>query len=270
MPRLIKQKSRKKVEFSKRARGSWSFWTELIDGRLDQSKHYIFGIDISKGMGASNSVISVRCAETGDKVAEFADARTPPYDLARIVVAAALWVGGANPWRMPYIIWEANGDPGIDFGKLIVKKCGYPYYYVEKTSGKVTDKRTDHYGFHSSRDKKGELLALYRRCLAHGGITNHSAIALDEALNYVYYANGGIGPVCLTEESSEARKTHGDRVIADALTLLASEEIPKLKHMGPKAPMNSTGHRREKALRKKKKEKQKKIGSRKRFDFRSK
>ncbi|MBE3119227.1 MAG: hypothetical protein IMZ50_10800, partial [Candidatus Atribacteria bacterium] len=35
---------------------TWRFWTRLIDGRLDQTKHYVFGIDISKGQGASNSV----------------------------------------------------------------------------------------------------------------------------------------------------------------------------------------------------------------------
>ena len=267
---LIKVKDRKKIKFAKKSKGPWSFWVELVDGRLDQGKHYILGIDISKGMGASNSAISVRCVETGEKVAEYADARTPPYELARVVTAAALWIGGANPWRLPYLIWESNGDPGIDFGKIIVGKFKYPYIYMEKTSGRLVDKRTDHYGFHSSREKKGELLALYRRCLAHGGIINHCAISLDEAMNYVYYSSGGIGPVCLTEESSEARKTHGDRVIADALTLLASDEIPKLKHMGPKAPRNSTGYRRDRAIRKKKREKQTSFGSRKRFDFRDK
>ena len=42
-------------------------------------------------------------------------------------------------------------------------------------------------------------------------------MALTEAEMYVYMGGGVIGPACLMMENESARKTHGDRVIADAL-----------------------------------------------------
>ena len=227
--------------------GNWSFWTTNRHGRPDQTKNYVFGVDISKGQGASNSVISVLCAETREKIAEFVDANTPPYDLARITAAAGVWFGGAR--GRPLTIWEMNG-PGWDFGRVLIKKFHYPNYYIDRAAGTVSEKRGKKYGWHSSRDKKEQLMGILRRAYAHGGIINRSVEALDEALTYVYYTDGGIGPAELVQESDSARKTHGDRVIADALMLLGVEEAPKGKSTGPSAPERSIGHRRKLALAK--------------------
>jgi hypothetical protein len=187
----------------------------LKDGRLNQQYDYILGIDISKGMGASNSVVSVRCVQTNEIVAEWADANTPPYEFARVVVAIALWVGGKK--GLPLLIWEANGDPGWDFGRMIVHTFMYPFYYRDKTVVNVTDKTSKKYGWHSSREKKAVLLGVLRRHYAHGGVIHYSAEALDEAMSYVYFDDGALGPAVLREESAEARKTHGDRTISAAL-----------------------------------------------------
>lgn len=202
-------------------------WINLINGRPDQSKTYIFGIDISKGQGASNSVISVLCAETREKVAEFADANTPPYELAWIGAAMGLWFGGRK--GLPLHIWEANGDPGITYGRVLVHDLEYPNIYVDKITGVISPKRgkKKRYGWHSSREKKGELLGMYDKALAMGGIINHSIPALEEAVDYIQFGDGSIGPACLSEESTAARLTHGDRVIGDALTLLGLEDAPK-------------------------------------------
>ena len=51
---------------------------------------------------------------------------------------------------------------------------------------------------------------------------------MDEVNLYVYYDDGGIGPAYLVQETQAAKKTHGDCVIADALTL-DNKDIPKGK-----------------------------------------
>lgn len=222
---LIRSKDIKKVKANQNKNGSLRVWTNLILKRPDQHKDYIFGIDISKGHGASNSVISVKCKQTGEKVAEWRDANTPPYEMAKITIALAIWFGGRK--KLAFLKWEKNG-PGLEYGKRIVKDWSYPFYYKDVKVGNIRDKKTKKYGWQSSPDNKKELLELYDRLLATGGYVNHSKWALGEVNNYVYYDDGGIGPAMLVKETQAAKKTHGDCVIADALTL-DNKQMPKSK-----------------------------------------
>jgi hypothetical protein len=212
---LLARRDRKKLAVT--PNGPWSVWGTLTKGRPDQTKSYVVSADISKGMGASNSVVNVTCAETREKVASFVDATTPPYELARIAVAACLWAGGRN---RPLLIWENNGDPGFDFGRQVTHIYNYPNIYFDRAVGRRSEKVGKRYGWRSSPEKKAAALGSLRRAYAHGQFINHDAKALDEALTYIHYENGGIGPAELVEESASARKTHGDRVIADMLALV--------------------------------------------------
>ena len=247
MPAIIQRCQHPMVRVAKA--GAWKFWLANTAGRPDQTKNYIMGVDISKGQGASNSVVSVLCAETREKIAEFADANTPPYDLARIVAAACCWFGGARNGSHPLVIWEANG-PGWDFGRIFVKTLQYPNFYVDKASGTVRERVGKRYGWHSSKEKKEQLMGLLRRAYAQGGVINHCAEALDEALTYVYYEDGGLGPAEFVKESESARMTHGDRVIGDALMLLGVEDAPATHQGDPLPPERSIGYRRRMALAK--------------------
>lgn len=222
---LIRSRRYISVEARRDKDGPLRVWTNLILGRPEQSKDYIFGIDLSKGQGASNSVVSIKCKQTGEKIAEWRDANTPPYEMARVVIALAIWCGGRK--KLPFLKWEMNG-PGWDFGKLIVKEFHYPYYYKVKQVGMVRDRKTKKYGWHSSPNAKQELLETYDRVLATGGFINHSIWSLEEAKIYVWYDEGGIGPAYLVKESKSAKKTHGDCVIADALTV-DNKDAPKTK-----------------------------------------
>lgn len=231
-------------------KGPLSIWAELIAGRPDQTRNYVIGCDISKGQGASNSVASIYCCETGEKIGEWANAQTPPHDFARIVCAMALWIGGASNGGRPVVIWEANGDPGWSFGREIVRVFRYPRCYFDRAVNVAHVKRGKRYGFYSNSDKKGLLLRLLEKAYAQGGFINHSALALDEALTYTVLPDGGIAPASLTEESPAARKTHGDRVVADALCLWAATENPASAAVShPSVPGHSIGARREAALK---------------------
>jgi len=207
-------------------RGSWNLWCNLNHGRPQQNRTYTFGIDISMGQGASNSVISVMCDQTSEKVAEFADANTKPYELARIACAAAIWFGGT---KLPFIVWENNGNPGIDFGYQLMTIYKYPSVYFDRNKSTVAQKRSKKYGWHSDQTKKAIGLGMLERAYALGGFINHSISALDEALTYIRYDGGGCGPADLLEESESARKTHGDRVIADMLCVMGTENRGQIR-----------------------------------------
>jgi len=238
---IIRQRKTDTIKMKMGPKGKLSVWTNLLMNRPDQSKRYIIGFDVSKGQGASNSVASVKCKETGQKIAEWVDANTPPYEFARVAIALALWCGGANPRKLPFLKWEMNG-PGWDFGRMIVEIFRYPYYYKNKPIGTVTKKPGKKYGWHANRDAKTALLNAYDRLLAHGGYINPSIKALEECKYYIHYPDGGCGPADLLEENAGARKTHGDRTIADALTL-DDKEIPKGRGAEVKIPGNSFGYR---------------------------
>lgn len=237
----LRRRDATKIKFVFGNTGKWRIWSALDRGRLDQSRSYTIAVDISKGQGASNSVIDILCNETGEKVAEYADANTPPYELAKTVCATSLWVGGRN--RRPLVIWENNGDPGFDFGRQLVHVYNYPSIYFDRVAGTVNQKQGKRYGWRSSTEKKAACLGLLRRAYAHGKFINHSEEALTEALTYVHYEGGGIGPAELVHESESTRKAHGDRVIADMLCVVALKEKPKPSVSTLTAPNRSLGHR---------------------------
>ena len=259
IPEIIKRRRLEAVATVRDERGPLRIWVNLVNGRLDQNFSYIIGIDLSKGQGASNTVFSVKCKETKMKVAEWRNANTPPYEAARVAVALAIWVGGRT--KLPFLKWENNG-PGWDFGRYIVRKWFYPFYYRAKRPGGVNEKKTRLYGWQSGRREKEELLREYDRVLAHGGYVNPSKFALEEARQYIYYPNGGVGPACLVEEDQGARKCHGDTVIADALTLEDSDI------QGGRRPEMEVSTRCAAGRKKLLMDKKKKMKAFKRFDFR--
>ncbi len=242
IPRAIVRRNLQTIRVT--PKGKWRIWCPLIKGRPDQSKDYVFGLDIGKGQGASNSTVVVICVQTREVVAEFADARIPPHDLARQVCAAAIWFGGNAHGRRPLIIWEAQG-PGFDFGRQIMRCYQYPRIYMDRAVRTLSEKRQNKGGWHSTNEKKEIMLGGLRKAYALGGIVHHSVEALSEAKTYIYLGAGGIGPAGLVEESVDARKTHGDRVIGTGLAVLAMEEAGGGRRTGITAPPRTLEFRRQ-------------------------
>ena len=246
IPVLIQKKSQQSLAVT--PGGSWRIWAPLRNGRLDQSKDYVLGIDISKGMGASNSVVSVMCAQTQEIVAEYANAKIPPYDLARMVCAAAIWIGGARNGGRPLIVWEAQG-PGWDFGRQLMKVYCYPRFYMDRGTRTLAEKRSNRGGWHSTAEKKEMMLGMLRRAYSMGGIIHHSIEALEEAKTYIYLESGTLGPAVLMNESANARKTHGDRVISAGLCVLGLGEVATFRPKTKASPMWSPAWRRRQRLK---------------------
>ena len=260
IPRILQRRDTKGYDIRRVKEGKLEVWVELINNRPDQSKTYIFGIDTSKGQGASESVISIKCKQTGEIIAKWRCRNTPPYEFARIIMALALWCGGANPQRLPYLKWEMNG-PGWDLGRLLVHTFSYPYYYRSETVGTVGVKKTDKYGYHMSRESKPLLLRVYERALLQGKITNHDKRGLEQAKQYIHYPDGSVGPAELFKAKASEKKLHGDIVIADALTT-EDKEVMTPRIVKLTAPYQSFEYRY-----KKWKNRNKSKGWRKRFSF---
>jgi hypothetical protein len=144
--------------------------------------------------------------------------------MARTVAALALWVGGAAPRKLPFVAWEANG-PGWDFGNVFVGTMRYPYYYRDETIGQVTTKKTNKFGWHSSRERKSLLLRNYEAAIRENRLINRDQQSIDQAKTYITYPGGGVGPAELSDKSKADYLGHGDRCIADALTLLNKSKL---------------------------------------------
>jgi len=242
--KLFRTRDLKAVSLTRAKDGELAVWAPLTNGRLDQSKSYILGIDLSKGLGGegtSESVVSIKCKQTGEKVAVWASRTTPPYNAARTVAALALWVGGGAPQRLPFVIWEQNG-PGLDFGNVFVHELHYPYYYRDETVGNVAEKKTARWGWHSSRERKPVMLRAYERALIEGRFINRDRQSLDQAKTYITYPSGGCGPAELVDKDKADYLGHGDRVIADALCVM-DREVMKPRPESEAAPQGTWGAR---------------------------
>ena len=104
-------------------------------------------------------------------------------------------------------------------------------------------------GWAPTKESKLLLLGNYRDAIESESCVNRSKIALEETLEYVYGANGGV------EHSRSKNKTdpsgagasHGDRVIADALAwkCVDSRFKGKEEEKPPDAPYGSLQWRKE-------------------------
>lgn len=240
---LIQQMNPAKLHMAKNlGRAPWRFWCNLdADNRPPQYWSYVFGIDISNGAGSSNSVISVLAVEIGQIVAKFWDAHTSPEELAMVAAAAGVWFGGLRP--PAFICWENNGPGGI-FGRKLIS-TGYPHFYRQRLDNTIKNKRTPRWGWHSNAERKEILLGMYRDALNRDDIINPCSEALEEAADYIYDPSGQLIPAVLREEASGGRQLHGDHVIADALTWMAKQEMPKHQEIPARAPSGSFAHRKQ-------------------------
>lgn len=219
---------------------------KFIAKRPPQDDRYIFGVDISAGTGSSNSIVSVQSRKTGKIVAKFWDAYTSPEALAEIVAFSAAWFGGT---KMPYVVFEKNG-PGLQFGKKLIFDLAYPAIFYQNEDGKKGRVKTKRWGWHSNAQRKELLVGEYREALGTGKVINQCHEALDECVDYTFDDAGKITPGTGADEESGAMATHGDHVIADALTVLGSADLPaEVTQDDKKVPFGTHAQRRRDANR---------------------
>ena len=204
-------------------RGRLALWTTLVAGKPPADRDYVLGCDVSAGSDASNSVVSIVDALTGEKVGEFVTTDMPPHEFGRYAVALATLFGGKSGGG--YLVWEENG-PGQVFGKTVVG-LGWRRVYYRRDESRLRRKRSDKLGWFATREGKVLLLGEFRKHLELGTYTERSMSAVQEARNYTYGSDGVpvYAPSLMVIDPSGARQNHGDRIVANALACMGLGEV---------------------------------------------
>lgn len=214
------------VQQGHRRRLKW--WQPLCGARPDQAHNYIIGCDVSLGTGQSNSVASIFDVNLNMKVGRWSCSNTSPTHFAEQVCALGKWIGGVS--EMPYLIWEANGVGQIFDRRLY--QIGYDFVYYRREEKIPTRKKRKARGWHSTNEEKLSLLGEYDSAMEANfrpgvevmAYINPDLQGIRECEDYIFYENGQIGPSSCEGDSGGAKATHGDIVIADALTNLARKD----------------------------------------------
>lgn len=204
------------------ARGPWSVWGEPDDERQGE---VCIGVDLSAGVGSSNTTMSVGLPDIGLKFAEFASPGVTPEEAARIAAMAGYYFGGENP---AWIWYEANGGGGEQFGRELLR-LKYP-----RIRGRTAERwehaatTNDKLGWWSTEPGKESMILAYAAALKGKRIKNPSEAALRECLTFIYH-RGKVVSINPASDGLEelAGAPHGDRVIADALLVNMMRWCPK-------------------------------------------
>lgn len=226
----------------------WKLWCALERDdrgllRPPQHRTYAMGIDISAGMGASNSTCCVIDTETMEQVGEWASSTVSPEEFARQMAAAGFWWGGSS--GMAFMAWEANGVGGV-FGKTVVETLMYPWVYYHTEEGRKDRAPTDKFGWTSNRQRKQDLLNVLRAAMARNDLAVRSEALLDECKRYVVGPSGEYMPSILVDDG-EARATHGDRVIGAGVAWYARERMGRCPPPEREAPKGTFEERKKRA-----------------------
>jgi len=191
-------------------------------GKLPFGREYIVGCDISAGVGgdySSNSALIVLDRGSGAQVAEWASPHMLPQDFAQMTVAICKW------FRNAYLIWEANGGPGEQYSKEIMRlRYGNIYYrHVEMVNYR---KQTKKPGYWNS-DRGQKILGELQRAMRASEIAIRSRATMRELPQY-QFKDGEVVHIGsqVTDDQSSRGKAHGDRAIAMAVAWHGRSDIP--------------------------------------------
>jgi hypothetical protein len=208
---------------------------------LNPRHHYIVSCDISRGTGASNSVLSIIDVNLCKLVGIYVNAYIDVVDFAELAVGISRWAYNA------YLIWEANG-PGDTFGKRVLRQ-GYHNIYWNKDERAETRATSKKPGWYNTSGPNGTKFAVLNSLDAGMAEAlkperNYHYLeipddkVLSEMMNYIFAE--GKTDVLSTDEigetSSEGKFAHGDRVISVSLGFFALKYQPKKNFREERTP----------------------------------
>jgi hypothetical protein len=220
--------------------GNLALWVPLVgrDKAPPRERHYAFGIDVSAGTEASNSVISIGDLATRQKVGQFVSNKISPHNLGCLVHALGKWFGCGEGDTEAYVIWEALG-PGQSFQRSLFD-CGYSNFYYREIETKRYAKSSQVPGWHPGGEARRVLLQEYAASLNRGEFDNPSREAISEMSQFRYFPGGKIYHTKAVSEidPSGNKMNHGDMVIADALLNRAFNRCPVRQELEAVVPEN--------------------------------
>lgn len=206
-------------------------------GRPRQDRTYSLGVDVSAGVGSSNTTMVAIDDVTGEQVLEYADSRVLPERAAQVAHALGVYLGGRDgPCK---INPEANGGAGETFVQSLLRG-DYPNVVKRKKRGVTysADASRPEYGFWSDHTSKEAMLSAFRQAMIGGHCQIRSTKLLEECATYQIDDHGRLVSVSISDDPTElASAPHGDRVIAgglawDAARMSAPVEVdlPQIPH----------------------------------------
>lgn len=222
-------------------KGNLQLWINLdAAGCVGKDLKFAAGVDVSAGVGASNSAISITNRATGEKVAVLLTSNIRPHPFAKLAMAVC-WL-----FNEAFLVWDATGATGTTFTKCVVRH-GYTNIYYRRNEKKVTREISKEPGYFLNSVARNVLLENYRESLVDGSFVNPSKSGIDECLQFMRRPDGGIEHAKSTnaEDPAGAKSAHGDEVIADALSNVGVSEMKVVAEAEePAAQPGSLAYRR--------------------------
>ena len=212
--------------FNETPGGEVLLWTQLNASGQPAKRPYAMGCDLAWGTGgaqANNSCVQIIDLVTMEQVLEYATSTVRPEKFADIVMAMGKWFHNA------FLSWEVQGPGGV-FGKRILER-GYSNVYLRTVDELSTTKRTrktQKVGFSSQNQEirsgmfEGLLMAVMDDALQ---IRSSSLVA--ETGHYIYDGIDGKivhSPSQRSDDGADKGKSHGDRVVAMGVALVAAND----------------------------------------------
>jgi len=238
------------IEFSRTVPEKLFYWWGKLDANFKPniSHNFIVACDISRGTGASNSVLAVCDVNTQEIVGLYANSYIDVSDFAELAIATCRWLGNA------YLIWEANG-PGDTFDKRITK-YGYGRCYINRNERSITHNRTSYRGWRSTPGPNGSKMDMLSQLDAalseslkderlYRYLILHDEAAVNELSDYMFTPSRvDVKASNSIDETTGAAYAHGDRVIAIGLCVLAMNMAHPAELLTKrKPPKDSFAHR---------------------------
>ena len=198
------------------------------------------GIDVSEGVGASNSAIEIFAVDGREQAAEFASDSVTPVDLGRMAVAMARYWNNA-------LICCVRPMHGITTLRTIVDEGKYGYVWFDKTKHQMSETQTNNLGWAKGEASSPALFNGWRDDFQYGYCILHSLACYQEHQQYIYNEFGHVTHQKLNHLPITVRSKHSDRAVASALARRACIDLPNFKKMIPvdQAPYRSYAWRTE-------------------------
>ena len=213
---------------------------EGVPAHIDTvTRSFGMGIDVSEGVGKSNSTIEVFATQGREQAAAFADNTISPPDLARMAAAMARYWNNA-------LICPVRPLHGVAVIRTLVDECGYHYIWFDTSKYGMSEQQTHNLGWASGEASSAALFFGWRDDIQHERCILHSLDCWNEHKQYIYDEFGRVTHQNLAHLPASVRDKHGDRVIAAALARRACIDLPRFQKIKPKdtAPVGSFNYRR--------------------------
>ena len=230
------------AEFKEGLRGRLRWWGELIEQNgimRPPPRPVAVGVDVSMGVGGSDSVAVFVDAETGWMLGRWSSNMVMPGDFADTLYLIGSWIAGPRR-ELPYLCLEINGPGRATLMRL--QRLGYSNLHNVVDTSKP-GRPVVSYGWTSTRPAKRAMLESFRTALARAEFKCTDAEILEQAAGYVHYEDGGVGPIDSAGLTEEQAGQHGDMVIAGMLAHHAAVHIPAEDLVEPEPIYGSFGDR---------------------------